>query len=477
MDTVAGGKTNNLTLLLAVLAPVAVVSAAVGAIEPMAGAIIFAAMVVPFLIFVGYKGALGENGFGSILAITLIFVLSANFRYREYGEKSIDFQVALKLVAIVAVLAISAFSFKLIVNRLYLYGLFYWYLCLGFLVISSLYAMAPAHSLTSTVSLIGGFTFLCYCCVKFGSEQTIKIVVWSGVVMSVVSLAVYVIFPSFGRMSDWYGNEYVVTSRLQGVFGSSNGAGCSAAAAVFLTLAFYARQKSASRLIVVVGSLSMLACLVLSNNRMAIIALGVATGLNYVLAKDFGRRLLVGGALMMLAIALLILFQDEIFSLVSRSGDAEEITSATGRTRIWPVVIDLWYRSPIIGWGFASAQHILPIHPDLFLAAAHAHNLYLEILFSTGIIGFGLFIWCILTTIVLCIRIGARRELSLFAFFMVYGLTEPLLNGPITYPIFAWFLIVVLLFHRAKSVMEGEEPAVVAIPVRAPVPLRLLRPN
>ncbi|AMJ62548.1 O-antigen ligase family protein [Bosea sp. PAMC 26642] len=475
MDTVRSADANNLGLLLAVLAPVAVLSTAIGIFDLQAGLIIFGAMVVPFLTYAGYKGILGETSFGTVLAVALIFVLCANFRYREYGEKSIDFQVALKLLAIMAVMAISAFSFKQIVNRLYLYGLFYWYLFLGFLVISSLYSMAPAHSLTSTVSLIGGFTFLCYCCVKFGSEQTIKIVVWSGMVMAVVSLVVYILFPSFGRMSDWYGNEFVVTSRLQGIYGSSNGAGSSAATGAFLAMTFYAKQKSASRLVLYGGTLAMLLCMVLSNNRMAVIALGVSVGLNYILAKDFGKRLLVSLAFLMVAVCLLILFQEEIFSLVSRSGDSEEITSATGRTRIWPVVIDLWYRSPIIGWGFSSAQHILPIHPDLFLAAAHAHNVYLEILFSTGIIGFGLFIWCILTTIVLCIRIGARRELSLFAFFMVYGLTEPLLNGPISYPIFAWFLIVVLLFHKAKTVMDGAEEPTIDLP-RLPH-LRLLRPN
>ena len=48
-----------------------------------------------------------------------------------------------------------------------------------------------------------------------------------------------------------------------------------------------------------------------------------------------------------------------------------------------------------------SALYILPVHPDLFQAAAHAHSLYLEQLFSGGIIGLGLFVSSILLTMVL----------------------------------------------------------------------------
>ncbi len=450
---------NRLPLWLPIaLGALLIAGVLVAADEPLAAAIVVAAPLLPFAYFALFRGIAGDFNFGALLATAVMFVLCANFRYREFAEKSIDFQVALKLLALSASLGLSLLYFKSIVRQLYLYGLAYWLTFYGILLLSATYAMAPLHGAVSTISLIGSFLFLCYLCVKYGPERLIEILVWTGLVMCVGSLAIYLAVPEFGRMRDWVGNENVLTIRLQGLFGTSNGAGCGAATLIFLTLYFYIWQPGASRAIAVATIIAAGLCLVLSINRMAMGSLFLSGVVYYLVTGNFGRKLVTLFALGVLAVVPILLFPEEIFGLLSRSGNAEEITSGTGRNRIWAVVLELVPHSWMLGYGYASAQHILPIHPDLFQAAAHAHNLYLEMLFGSGIIGLLILVWCILTTMVLAVRVGGARELALFTFFLTYGLTEPIIGGTTYLAMIIWQASVVLLFHRAKQ-LERRAPA------------------
>jgi O-antigen ligase len=432
------------------LAVVAVSFAALD--EPLAAAIVIALPLLPFLYFAGIRGLAGDRGFAALLAVATIFVLCANFRYREFTEKSIDFQIALKVAAIAATLALSAISFRTIVRHLYLHGLAYWLAFYGFLVFSSSYAMAPAHAAVCTLSLLASFLFLCHLCVKFGPIRLVEALVWTGLLMCIVSLVVYVAVPSFGRMFDWVGDELVLTSRLQGIFGATNGAGSAAATLFLLTAVYYVGQPYASRMVAYPTLATSFLCLVLSNNRMALGSLALSGLLYFLVSGRFGRKLVLVLSLGMIVMVPVLLFPDDIFSMLSRSGSADEITSGTGRTRIWAVVLELVPQAWLFGHGYASGQHILPMRPDLFQAAAHAHNLYLEVLFCGGVIGLALLLWCILTSLVLAVRVGGARELALFSFFLTYGITEPIIGGTAYLGLIIWQASVVLLFYRARHV-------------------------
>jgi len=251
-------------------------------------------------------------------------------------------------------------------------------------------------------------------------------------------------------MDDWVGGDFVATWRLQGLFGSSNSAGMSAASGLFLVIAFYAREAGHSRVLTAIAGLSALACLVLSNNRMAMFALAVSSATFFLLNRSVARRSLLLSAIALFGVGFIFLFANQLLELISRSGSWDEVMSATGRTRIWPVVIELWSQTPMMGRGFGSALYILPTHPDLFRAAAHAHNLYLEQLFSGGIIGLGLFACSIVITIAVAWRTKAAREFSFLVFFLIYGLTEPVISGPVSFPLITMFLAVVLILRNGR---------------------------
>ncbi len=72
--------------------------------------------------------------------------------------------------------------------------------------------------------------------------------------------------------------------------------------------------------------------------------------------------------------------KDTIASVATKTGDVEELTSATGRTVIWGRAIELIAERPLVGWGLNSA-------PKLFQEFSfHTHNLLLHATFSGGVI-------------------------------------------------------------------------------------------
>jgi O-antigen ligase len=67
-------------------------------------------------------------------------------------------------------------------------------------------------------------------------------------------------------------------------------------------------------------------------------------------------------------------------------------TGFTGRTGIWNETIELWLKHPIVGIGFR--QH------EQFLAGAPAHNAYLAMLADTGVFGFLVYVFLLVTSLV-----------------------------------------------------------------------------
>jgi O-antigen ligase len=465
--------------LVALIFSFALINSIVAIADPLALSVTLAVPTIPFVLFAILRGMTGDRIYGALLAIIVVFVLAASFRNRAYSDKDIDFQVALKLCAIGALFASSILFIRRIFDGIHSYGMLCWLSFFIYTIATCGYTINPLPALVSTASLLGAFLFVCYLCVQFGRRAAIGIMVATGALLWVSSLAVYFAIPSLGRMDDWVGGDFVETWRLQGLFGSSNSAGMSAASGLFLVVAFYAREPGHSRALAAIAALSALACLVLSNNRMAMFALAISSATLFLLNRSIARRSLLLAAIALFGVALVFLFANQLLAMISRSGSWDEVMSATGRTRIWPVVIELWSQTPFMGRGFGAALYILPTHPDLFRAAAHAHNLYLEQLFSGGIIGLGLFACSIVITIAMAWRAKATREFSLLVFFLIYGLTEPVISGPVSFPLIMMFLAVVLILRnghqRSPRAVSGklgasERPGVDGYQLHQPLP-------
>ena len=74
----------------------------------------------------------------------------------------------------------------------------------------------------------------------------------------------------------------------------------------------------------------------------------------------------------------------------TKTGELSELTSATGRTRIWAETIRLIGERPVTGWGLNSAPVLLEDY------SFHAHNAVLHVSLSGGLVAGGLVVFLLL---------------------------------------------------------------------------------
>jgi hypothetical protein len=180
---------------------------------------------IPFGLYLVVKGIGADKTQGVLLAIILLVLSTANFRTRAFGDKDVDFQIALRLVAIAGMYVMVLPFLRKIIRRANKAVLSSWLCFFAYMMLTSGYAIDPEPAIVATVSLLGAFLFVSCLCIQHGADRTTWVVGIAASILFLTSLCVYLAVPSFGRMSDWVGNDYVVTARLQGVLGSSNGAG------------------------------------------------------------------------------------------------------------------------------------------------------------------------------------------------------------------------------------------------------------
>ena len=152
------------------------------------------------------------------------------------------------------------------------------------------------------------------------------------------------------------------------------------------------------------------------------------------------------GIIIVVGIALLVIvnFVPSLATFVTRFEDTAESGDVTlGRTKMWAIAIDYFKQNPIIGlgWGRFSAVN---------LHEWKAHNIYLQLLAETGILGFLVFAFFFISTLVNSwkhlkwIRINGKTSYDneelhmLFAiamqvFFLLYGITGNPLYDKETY--------------------------------------------
>ncbi len=439
-------------MLLAVVSVIAVASIAAG--DVLALACLLAAAAAPFgLVFID-RAAAWEGRDAYRMVIFLIIVLSAVFRLRAIDDKSVDAQILLKLLAIGLAGLMAAVGLVRADPLRHGPALPIWCAFFAYMMMTSFITVTPTLALVETGSNLAAFLLL-YCTAGLlGRDNLVRALIASCFILCLLSLGAYIVMPQLGRMSDWVNGAFTPTWRLQGVFGTANAAGGAAAVGIILTLLLPVR--SGSRLLRLTGLGVFALCLLLSNNRMAMAGLGAA--LLYASWPKGGWALKL--AIVALATGLILLIYlgagDGLLQVLSRSGSSDEITSGTGRTRIWAVVLELWSEQPLLGYGSGAAKYILPKNPLLFTAAAHAHNLFLNILFSGGIIGLCLFVSGLGVAGWRAVKRADRQALALFIFFMAYGITEPTIGGLVSFVPMAFYAAVVLAINPSPGLGFGK---------------------
>lgn len=416
---------------------------------------------------------LSGNRLASLALFTFsLIMLTAVFRVRDYDDKSIDFQILLKLGSWALLVGVMLARIRTHF-AIYLTGSAgRWMMLYAWMAVTASWSPAPVPNTVAVISLMIFHMFSVYM-VSFNSERSVILcVVYSALFLSLASIAVYYANPNLGRMLEWINGAHIPGDRMRGITGSPNSIGGVAALGIMMVSLYWREFGRRTRYICAFSVLVFLAAIVLSQSRSPIAAVMVILLCNAFFRPGRGALAIAGGILGIASFIAIFPFIDSILGLLSRSGSAEEILTFTGRSEIWAVVIDLWTQKPIHGWGYGAMLYILPTYPGLFEAAAHAHNLYLEVLVGGGLIGFMLLMLAICSSLFWGFRVGDRRALALIFFILLRGITEAApFSGVAGFTYLALTLGVALISH--KQTVQRHARLGFSVTPPASVPARL----
>jgi O-antigen ligase len=391
---------------------------------------------VPILCLLGFIAAVvvARAATGSVPAIiavlaVLVFLTNGNFRVRDNAaDISLDWQSLLKFIVWIACGMAGLPHLPQVKRILDHWGATLWlgYIC--FALVSVFYAPSPTISFGYALSLLCFYIFTFALAEKLSEATILWTITLTLAVFFIISWIVVYADPDLGLARDLPGAE----RRMGGIAGQPNSLG--SVCAIYLGTVFVLAWKRYCRL---VPALSLAALgyvtLMASDSRTSLIA--VAAGMLAVIVSRSIWLLAGMGLAATLALVGTLSFPEQLEALgtsMSRSGDANEMVTLTGRTQIWEFTWQKILESPIFGWGYNSSKVILTQHIGFAngLIVDQAHNLLLQNLLSVGFIGtlplIGLFL-----KLVVDIARGRPAPLSVLFLVMVFvnGISDPAALG------------------------------------------------
>lgn len=420
-----------------------------------------AAVVAVFLIWEMLEARPGAT---TVLFCVAAFLVDATFRYRDYADKSVDAQIIVRAASWALILLVALWHTGSLLPTMLTPVFLMWTVVYTWFLVTTAWAVSPVYSAIAVVSLFAFHLFSLHIAVRFKEQSIVETMIIMVTFVSFVSILEYKLVPSLGSMTEWIGNVRVPISRMRGITTSANAIGAQSGVGLLLIGLYWRELRRWNMIWILVAASICILSVLLSQNRSTLLALAVLIFAYYLLRpRNLPWALLALGGIAIL-LALVLPFVGDPLGLLSRSGKGDEITSATGRTLIWARVLLLWKDHPVFGYGYGSMLFILPTQPGLFHAASHAHNLLLESLISTGVIGFVLVVSSFVVAVVTAVRWRATRPLCLMLLILIRGMTEATpFNGVASFSALSITLAVALIAVRAT---EGRRPA--AGPTRQP---------
>jgi|SoiMethySBSTD1v2_1073268.scaffolds.fasta_scaffold22083_4 O-antigen ligase len=409
-----------------------------GVIAVMAGA--YAIMAV----------AAGRAWAAMTLIFVTIFLLDTIFRARAYSDKSIDFQIILKAGSWAALLLFSLLHFHRYAGALFRVPHIVWLLFFCWLLATTLNAPNPTYTAMAVFSVVALYLACLALHTDYDREMVLAVILGSCLLVVVLSLFAYVAIPSFGRLEEWQGGAQIQGHRLSGITGTPNGIGIiSAWCVLVIAIHWHALRHYLHSSVLFFGGMIALVTLALSQSRTAMAILLVLTGITFTLRRRYTPYLLISGAIIVTIVAIFAISDSDLFlRLLSRSGNVMEIETGTGRAQIWSLVIKLAQSNFWTGQGYASTVFILPDYSDYMShAPPHAHNMWLQLWLTTGMIGVILFSLAFVSQTIRAILDKDGLSITFLAFVMLDGITEPSAFAGV-----AHLSTVVLLIAAARSI-------------------------
>jgi O-antigen ligase len=303
---------------------------------------------------------------------------------------------------------------------------------------STIWSVDPYDTLKFTASLLLYILAVAATCHALNMEVVCKIIVKVLAFLILASVVMAVAVPKYGTHQLVDDFEGIHVGHWRGVFIHKNLLGEAAAIGLF-SFMFFRRLMDASfgfRLMCIIAAIT---CLIFAKSAGAWVAVCVMLVYYWVI-----RAVPASGSLLLLIIigvsamayASFIFFGADLVAVVGRDA------TLTGRTEIWPIVLDAVWQKPLLGFGYyAAAQDFMGPILDASVGIRYTHNGYLDVLLGTGIVGLVSLLFCILSVLVTGIgrvKTSAGSEAECFMLLLT-------------------FLIVSLFFSFFEETISGNE--------------------
>jgi exopolysaccharide production protein ExoQ len=353
------------------------------------------------------------------------FVIEATTRIRDVADKSVDYQVAIKVGVWVTIFLISLVQIRRWLPHMMRPTNIPVLMFLAWLFFTATVSPIPAYSAGAVFSICANILFCAAIFATFERVEIFAVMTLAMTVLCVLSIIVYFTYPELGRFIYWVDGYRYTSMRLSGLGGSANNMGRLAAFGLVLVILYAREFHRIHRWFVPISAVVLGVSVLLTNSRGCIgmvIALWAGT---YLLRWHRLYLLILGVSVLLIGAVVAIPAGDEALKMLSRSGDAREVTSITGRSTIWQSIPGLVAQRPWTGHGYASSIVFLPQQERAVgFLTTHAHNLVLQLLLTSGWIGLGLFCLSLLTVGVRLAYFADRTGLVMFSFVLLNGLTE-----------------------------------------------------
>ncbi len=259
------------------------------------------------------------------------------------------------------------------------------WLLIGFSITSIIWSALPNMTFNRLIALCGTALFSLYFSSRYTIREQIELIGWTMGIGAIMSLVFALALPQYGQMASIHAGLW------RGVFYNKNGLGktMGIAAVIFLILA----QRKEGQRWIYWGLLGLsIFLLIMSKASSPLINLMVVIIAFFLLQTFRWQYALMIPALSGMALIGFVLH----FILISNAdlvaGIFEKDLTFSGRTDLWPLVIDKIEQQPWLGYGFGAFWNGFDgpskyVWDALFFAAPNAHNGYLDILLELGIVG------------------------------------------------------------------------------------------
>ncbi len=395
----------------------------------------------------------------------LVFVTESTFRARAWTDKSLDWQVLLKGGVWLAAGTMGLMHLGLMRRAMAEPPACFVGLLVGLMAVSAAWSPVPGYTLSSSL----GF----FCCLLFALATT-QLLEEREVLFGLALGCALVVFPSLlvapfsNSLAGPSPGSTATLDRLAGTTDHPIGLAEACASAIFLAAFLLARRAAWRWLwwLLVVGGL---AGLVLSRSRMPAAAMLLAWViafcrqrgvLTYFAAASLAAAMAAG--LVVYGLGFDALVPRDVLRLMSRSGEAREVLTLSGRLDIWRSVLHKVADAPWLGHGFGSGNVVMR---DFFRwHLNHAHNAYLQALLYLGVVGLGLLLAAIWGQLRAFLRSPSLGRDSLAFYVLIMGLTEqgPLPNAPGVVSLI-WMLTAGLVVAGRQGQVRAALPLAMAV--------------